>query len=171
MKIFKDLINGDELTSDSFPMTEVDDIVYEVETKQITKSEGNYDIGGNPSADGADEDEGPAESTVATVNNLVDAMRLVETSFDKKMYMAYIKNYMKGVLAKLKETKPERAEIFQAKVQPFIKKVLGNFDEYSFYTGESMDSMEAMVALAYYKEEAHAPTFVFFKDGLVEEKV
>jgi len=169
MKLYKDIVSGDELFSDSFPVTEVDDIVYEIETKQITKSEGNYDIGANASAEPGDEDEG-FDSSAVTVNNLIDAMRLQMTSFDKKSYMAYIKGYMKKLVDKLKETKPDRVEAFQSKIQPFVKKVLGEFDEYTFYTGENMDP-EAMVPLAYYKEGEVAPRFLFFKDGLTEEKV
>jgi len=169
MKLYKDIFSGDELFSDSFPLTDVDDIAYEVETKNLTKTEGNYDIGANPSADGADEGEG-VDPNAVTVNNLIDAMRLMQTSFDKKGYMAYIKQYMKKVLEHLKEKKPERAEAFQAKVQPFIKKIIGQFDEYTFYTGENMDP-EAMIVLSYYKESETAPRFLFFKDGLLEEKV
>jgi len=33
MKIYKDFISGDEVLSDSFPISVVDDIVYEVKTK------------------------------------------------------------------------------------------------------------------------------------------
>jgi hypothetical protein len=167
MKIFKDMLNGDELLSDSFPLTLVDDVVYEVQTKMITVTEGNYDIGANPSEEEAEE---ALDSGAVTVNNLVSAMRLEQTQFDKKSYMAYIKGYMKSVLTKLKETNPERADAFQKSIQPFIKKVLDNFDEYSFYTGASMDP-EGMIALQFYKEDGITPYFYFFKDGLLEEKV
>ena len=168
MKIYKDIISGDELLSDSFPLVDIDDVAYEVETKMVTKSEGDYDIGANPSAEGGGDDG--FDKTSEQVNNLVDAMRLQMTSFDKKSYMGYIKAYMKSIVDKLKETNPDRVKVFQEKIQPFIKKILGSFDEYTFYTGENMDP-EAMVAMMFYKEDGITPYFYFFKDGLVEEKV
>jgi len=169
MKIFKDLISGDELFSDSFPMTTIDDAVYEVQSKMITKTEGNYDIGANPSEEGGGEDEGFDETKV-TVDALIDASRLAQTSYDKKGYMAHIKTYMKVLLDKLKDTKPDRVDAFQKGAQAFVKKVLGDFNNYDFYTGESMN-MEGMVVLKGYKEDGITPYFYFFIDGLLEEKV
>jgi len=170
MLIFKDALNGDELFSDSFPIKEIDGIVYEIETKVGTKTEtGNYNIGSNPSADGAGEDDA-VEAVTQTVNNLVDSCRLMQTVFDKKSYMVYIKGYMKKLLDYIKEHNPSRTEAFQKGAQEFVKKILSKFDEYTFYTGESMDP-EAMVALMFYKEDGITPYFYFFKDGVIEEKV
>ena len=110
------------MLSDSFPITVIDDIVFEVETKMVTKTEGDYDIGANPSAEAADEG---FEKSSETVNNLVDAMRLAETVFDKKSFMGYIKAYMKKVLEYLKEKNPERVPIFQEKIQGFVSIIRG----------------------------------------------
>jgi len=171
MKIFKDIVCGDELFADAYPMKEVDDIVYEVESKMITVEEGNYNTGANASEDpeGEKEDDG-TDSSARTVNNVIDAHRLQTTSFDKKSYMTYIKGYMKVVLEKLKTQNPSRVDAFQKNVQPFIKNILAKFDDYEFYTGESMEP-EAMVVLKFYKEDGLIPYFYFFKDGLIEEKV
>jgi hypothetical protein len=47
---------------------------------------------------------------------------------------------------------------------------MSNFKEFEFYTGPSYD-VDAMVVLSYWKDESDpAPTFVFFKDGLHEQK-
>ena len=55
----------------------------------ITVTEGDVDIGANPSAeDGGDEG---AESSSQTVNNVVYSFRLTETSFDKKSYLSHLK--------------------------------------------------------------------------------
>jgi hypothetical protein len=54
-------------------------------------------------------------------------------------------------------------------IQPFVKEVLGKFDDFQFFMGESMDS-EASVALMFYKEVGITPYFYFFRDGLREEK-
>jgi hypothetical protein len=40
------------------------------------------------------------------------------------------------VVEKLKEDKPAEVEQFQKNVQPFVKEVLTNFDEYSLYCGK-----------------------------------
>ncbi|KAG0171836.1 hypothetical protein DFQ28_008592 [Apophysomyces sp. BC1034] len=168
MLLYLDVISGDEMVSDAFPVKEIDDIAYEVDCKMITLSEGDVDIGANPSAEGGDE-EG-AESSSQTVNNVIHSFRLVETSFDKKSYMTYIKGYMKAVKAHLAKTNPDRVPVFEKQVSVFIKKILGNFKDYEFYTGENMDT-EGMVALLNYREDGVTPFFTFFKDGLKEQKL
>jgi hypothetical protein len=62
----------------------------------IDKGAGDIDIGANPSADGADGDEGVDDSAnkVSGVN-IVLASNLQPTNFDKKGYQGYIKDYMK----------------------------------------------------------------------------
>ena len=170
MKIFKDIFNNDEVLSDIYPIKEIDDVIYEVEGKNITINESdNFDIGANPSADGQGEEEG-TDSNSQTVINIVHAHRLAETSFDKKSYMGYIKAYMKRVLDHLKEKNPERVEIFQKNIQAFIKRVLEKFSDYSFYTGSSMD-VEGLVILMGYREDGMTPVFYYVKDGLEGEKV
>lgn len=42
------------------------------------------------------------------------------------------------VVEKLKENKPAEVEQFQKNVQPFVKEVLSNFDEYSLYCGKPL---------------------------------
>ncbi|CEG64337.1 Putative Translationally-controlled tumor protein [Rhizopus microsporus] len=163
MLLYTDIISDDELFTDAFPIKEVDDIAYEVDCKMITINEGDVDIGANPSAEGGD-DEG-VESTAQQVNNVIYTSRLTETSFDKKSYMVYIKGYMKAVKAKLEETNPERVAVFEQKVTPFVKKILANFKDYEFYTGQSMNP-DGMVALLNYREDGVTPYFTFFKDGL-----
>jgi len=174
MKIWKDIFTGDEIGSDSYPVELIDDLIYEVQAKMITKSDsGDYDIGANASAEGADEGEG-VDSTTVTVNNVVDAHRLAQTAFDKAAYMGYIKQYMKKLKDKLTEQgKTERAEALVKNIQPIIKKVIGNIKEYDFFVGEGPESLElnGMVVLMFYKEDGITPYFWYFKDGLDEEKV
>lgn len=54
--------------------------------------------------------------------------------------MAYIKGYMARVKKHLEENNPSRVQPFMAAAQNFIKKVIGKFDDYSFYTGVSVRS-------------------------------
>lgn len=116
MLLYRDIISGDEMFSDAFKITEIDDIAYEVDCKLITVKEGcDVDIGANPSAEGEGGDEAMEEGTT-TVNNVVYSFRLTETQFDKKSFMTYIKGYMKTIKARLQESNPERAESFEKKV-------------------------------------------------------
>jgi hypothetical protein len=49
------------------------------------------------------------------------------------------------------------------------KEILTKFDEYRFYLGENMN-IDGMVVLQYYREDGSTPVFIYFKDGLKEEK-
>ncbi|KAI8971433.1 translationally-controlled tumor protein [Mycotypha africana] len=168
MLLYCDIISGDELFSDAYPVKEIDDVAYEVDCKMIQVGNVDVDIGANPSAEGGEE-EG-ADENVETVNNVVYSFRLNPTSFDKKSYMVYIKGYMKALKAKLQEKNPERVPIFEKKAAGLVKNILANFKDFEFYTGENMDP-EGMVALLNYREDGVTPYFTFFKDGLTETKL
>lgn len=151
--------------SDAFPHKLVDDIVYEVDCKSITiKSGADVDIGANPSTEEAEEG---LEDGMITVNNVVHSFRLQETSFDKKSFLTYLKGYMKSVKEKLPEAR--RAE-FEKGASAFAKKIVANFKDFQFFTGESMDP-EGMVALLNYREDGITPFLIFWKDGLKEVKL
>ena len=49
------------------------------------------------------------------------------------------------------------------------KEILTKFDEYRFYLGENMN-IDGLVVLQYYREDGMTPVFIYFKDGLKEEK-
>lgn len=163
MKIYTDRISGDEMLSDGFDIQEVDGVVYEVATKIVQKSAGGEIAG-------VDDEEADVDDAVESVNNLVDAHRLQQTSFDKKSFTIWIKGYMKAVKEHLEKENPDRVKPFMKAASLLVKKILGNFAEYEFFTGESM-SAEGAVALCFYKEDGVTPYFWFFKDGLDEEKV
>jgi hypothetical protein len=169
MKVFKDVFSGDEIASDSFPYKEIEGgLILEFETKMITRDlVGSVDIGANASAEGGGDDEGVDDGKV-TVNNLVDAVKLVETVYDKKSYLGHIKAYLKRVSDKLAADGKD-VKAFQAAAQEFVKKIIAKFDDYAFYTGETMDP-EAMVVLKVYKEDGIIPYFLIWKDGVKEEK-
>lgn len=86
---------GDEMFSDSFKMKLVDDVIYEVYGKLVSRSQDEITIAGsNPSAEEAD------EGTDLTTESGVDIVlnhRLCETyAFgDKKSFTLYLKDYMK----------------------------------------------------------------------------
>ncbi|KAI0068754.1 translationally controlled tumor-associated [Artomyces pyxidatus] len=167
MLLYTDIISGDEMFSDAFPLKVVDDIVYEVDCQMMTVKEGEVDIGANPSAE---EQEEALEEGASQVNNVVHSFRLQSTSFDKKSFLTYLKGYMKAIKAKLAESDPERVDAFEKGAQAFAKKLVANFKDYEFYTGEQMDP-EGMIALLNYREDGVTPYFTFWKDGVKEVKL
>lgn len=154
----------DELMSDSFPMTEVDGIVYKVKCSMINESGVKVDIGANPSAEGG-EDEEACEDLGRIVNDVVSTFRLEPSPFDKKSYMTYIKGYMKRLKEHLQQSNPERVADFEKSAANFVKEIISKFDDYEFYTGESMDP-EAMVVILGYEADGITPYVYLFKDGL-----
>jgi hypothetical protein len=145
--------------SDGYDFTPVDDIVYEVDAATVVIQEGDVDIGANPSAE---EQQEALENGGQSVINIVHSFRLQPTTFDKKSYLTYLKvclprsrnskraylliispllldtqGYMKAVKANLAKDDPERVEVFEKKAAEIAKKIVGNFKDYDFYTGES----------------------------------
>jgi len=169
MIIYKDVITNDEMFSDTFKMKESEDgIFFEVEGKTVTRTEGFDDalIGANASAE--ELCEGAEDSSVSGVDIVLNHS-LKETAFDKKAYIAYMKDYMKAVKAHLEKNNPDRVEKFMADAGPAVKKVVSSFKDYQFFTGESMNP-EGMVGLLNYRQDGITPFMLFFKDGLLIEK-
>ncbi|XP_046961210.1 translationally-controlled tumor protein homolog [Vanessa cardui] len=171
MRIYKDIITGDEMFSDTYKIKLVDEVIYEVTGKLETRTQGDVRIEGfNPSAEEADEGTDTAtESGVDIVLN----HRLVESyAFgDKKSFTLYLKDYMKKLVAKLEEKSPDQVEIFKTNMNKVMKDILGRFKDLQFFTGESMDC-DGMVAMLEYRDinDVSTPVMMFFKHGLEEEK-
>lgn len=157
--------------SDTYKMKLVDDVMYEVYGKLVTRKQGDVSIDGfNPSAEEADEGTDEAvESGVDVVLN----HRLCETyAFnDKKSYTAYLKDYMKKLVANLEENNPDQVDTFKTNMNKVMKELLGRFKDLQFFTGESME-VEGMIALLEYRDinNESVPVLMFFKHGLLEEK-
>jgi len=171
MKIFKDVFSGDELFSDTYRMTCVQDCLYEVVGKYETRTDGEVVLeGSNASAEEAD--EGTDANSTSGVDIVLNH-RLTETGFgSKKDFTTYLKEYMKRVVKYLTENGKEgEVDAFKKNIQEVMKKLLGNFKELQFFTGESMDP-DAMICMLEYKEVngEERPVLMFFKHGLEEEK-
>ncbi|GAO18214.1 uncharacterized protein UV8b_06291 [Ustilaginoidea virens] len=170
MLIFKDILTDDEIISDSYDLKEVDGIVYEADCAMITEEAVNVDTGANASAEEAGES---LEDTAIKVNNIVHSFRLQSTSFDKKGYLTYLKGYMKAVKAALQEqgAPAETITAFEKGAQTYVKeKLLPNFKDLEFYTGESMNP-DGIVVLLNYREDGTTPYVIVWKHGLKEMKV
>ncbi|KAK3375465.1 translationally-controlled tumor protein [Podospora didyma] len=169
MIIFKDIITGDEIISDSYDLKEVDGVAYEVDCAMIVEDAVHVDTGANASAEEAEEG---VEDQAIKVNNIIYSFRLQSTSFDKKGYLTYLKGYMKAVKAALLESGSSEEEVkdFETKAQGFAKKIIGKFKDYEFYTGESMNP-DGMIVLLNYREDGTTPYITVWKHGLKGMKV
>jgi len=171
MIIYKDIFgSNDEMASDTYKIKIIDEVILEIEGKNITFVPGKLDealIGANASAEGGCED---TEEDTITGCNIALAHRLAATGFDKKGWTVYIKDFMKKVLKKLEAENPERAAVFKANAQGAVKKILGSFKDWEMFTGESMDP-EGSLAYMNYREDGVTPYIWLFIDGLDQEKV
>jgi len=171
MKIFKDVFSGDELFSDTYPMKLVDNCMYEVYGKHISRKQDDIQLeGSNASAEEADEGtDSASESGVDLVLN----HRLVETGFgSKKDYTVYLKDYMKKVVKYLEDNnRAGEVDEFKKNINGVMKELLGKFKDLQFFTGESMEA-EAMILIMDYREYEgeERPVIMAFKHGLEEEK-
>lgn len=171
MRIYKDIFTGDEMFSDTYKIKLVDDVLYEVYGKLVSRKQGDVQIEGfNPSAEEA------SEGTEEAVESGVDVVlnhRLSETyAFgDKKSFTAYLKEYMKKLVQRLEEKSPDEVSVFKNNTNKVMKDILGRFKDLQFYTGESMD-IDGMVAMLEYRDMDgdSVPVLMCFKHGLEEEK-
>jgi hypothetical protein len=170
MIIYKDILTDDEIISDSYDLKLVDNIVFEADCAMITEEAVHVDTGANASAEEADEG---VEDAAVKVNNIVHSFRLQSTSFDKKSYQAYLKGYMKAVKGAMQErgAAPEEITAFEKGAQGYVKeKLLPNFKDFEFYTGESMNP-DGTIVLLNYREDGVTPYIIVWKHGLKEMKV
>jgi len=173
MKIWKDIITGDEMFSDTYKIKLVDEVIYEVTGKLEQRRAGEIVLAGaNPSAEGEDADGG-SEAGVESGVDIVLNHRLCETfAFgDKKGYTGYLKEYMKKIVEKLQENNPDQVDVFKNNINKAMKDILGRFKDLQFFTGESMDC-DGMVAMMEYRDidGESVPILMCFKHGLEEEK-
>jgi len=171
MRIYKDIFTGDEMFSDSYRFKLVDEVIYELQGKLVTRKAGEVILqGANASAEEANEE---ADDAVESGVDVVLNHRLMETyAFgDKKSYTAYLKDYMKKLVAKLQENQPDEVDKFKTNMNKVMKDLLGRFKDLQFFTGESMD-IDGMVAICEYRDVDgdSIPYLMFFKHGLEEEK-
>ena len=180
MKIFKDVLTGDEMTSDTFQMTsEYDDAILKVPSKNRPKDDlGNVDVGcGDAFTKGEGAEEPAAPEGVEMVLDVIANHELKQVNMSKKEFMAYIKDYFKKLIAYMEENgKKDRVEGFKKGAQAFIKFIIPHFDDIELYTGANGENDDGeivgSVCISYWEDEtAKGPMFYFFQDGLKSEAV
>ncbi|KAL4915906.1 TCTP family protein [Aspergillus aurantiobrunneus] len=179
MIIYKDIISGDEVLSDTYNIKVVDKVFYQCDCKKYLKKK-NEDFeleGANPSAEGGADDEG-AEGGEVMVHDIEDQFRLHWLKAEEGMkpskdaFKAHLKTYMKKVLTKLTEkgAPKETIDEFKENAPAAVKKILGNYDNYDVLMGQSMDG-DAMHVLIDFREDGVTPFATLWKHGLEEMKV
>lgn len=153
--------------SDGFEFKTVDDVVYEVDAANIVIQEGDVDIGANPSAEEQQEALENGGQTVINIvhsfrlqpttfdkKSYLTYLKVRSINFHhydrvkRKFFDSYsvlfpfyfhhvLQGYMKTVKASLQKEDESRVEIFEKNAATFAKKIVGNFKDYDFYTGES----------------------------------
>ena len=162
VKVYSDLISGDEMVSDSYPHTMInEDTTMEVKARYVQKGSDNIQIAADDEID-----EGDTE----TVVDVQDSFQLNEINLSKKEVMMWAKKYFSAVTDKLKESDPDRIPLFKKGATTTIKLILSKHDEMQIFTGRSIN-MDGSLAFAYQKEqEDEGPTFLFFVDGMKGQK-
>ena len=180
MKIFKDIVTGDEMLSDTFQMTlEYEDAIIKVPSKNRPKDDlNNVEIGCGDEFAKAEGAEDPApQQGVEMVLDVIANSELKQVNMSKKEFMAYIKDYFKKLIAYMEENgKKDRVDGFKKGAQAFIKFIIPHFDDIEIYTGANGENDEGeivgSVCISYWEDDtAKGPMFYFFKDGLKEEAV
>lgn len=79
---------------------------------------------------------------------------------------------MKSIKESLKSKGADEATIkdFETKAGGYAKKIIANFKDYEFFTGESMNP-DGMIVLLNYREDGVTPYVTIWKHGLDEMKV
>jgi hypothetical protein len=173
MKVYKCLVTGDELFTDTYPIETIGGL-YKIKARLVTRSENLDDkmFGANPSAE--EQDEGTETATKSGIDVVLDN-RLQPTAFgSKKEFMLYFKDLVKRLEEAKKEKNPDLDTAkWRADIQAAFKTILAvpKFDEYEFFTGESQNPDGSIGLLLWETGETDDTPYVyFFVESVREEK-
>ena len=163
--LYKCAFSNSEMFSDAFPTEEAyGGYVLIVKSSIVDKAAMKFDIGDCDEVDDQDQ----------RVNDIVDGFQYNESTFTKAQFTAWFKGYVKRVLDRLKEQGKDEAYIkgFQTNATDVAKFILGKIEDFTFYLNENND-MEGALAMCYWAntETDKGPTFIYFKDGMLREKI
>ncbi|EEQ89585.1 hypothetical protein RJZ56_000231 [Blastomyces dermatitidis] len=184
MIIYKDILSGDEIISDSWKLIDVPGgVLWECDCKKYAKGTDTYQLeGANPSAEeGGDDYSGEGGGAGEMVHDIEESFRLNwlkpdESGNDlkpsKDAFKSHLKSYVKKVNNKLKEqgASEETIKEFQAGAPAAVKKLLANYDNYDVLLGSSMHP-DGMYVLIDFREDGVTPYATIWKHGLEGMKV
>ena len=124
MKVWKDLISGDEMVSDSYPHVELfDGACLEVKARYAKK--------GNEQIAIASDDLIEEDDNAVTIVDIVDSFKLQEIQLTKKDFMGWCKPFLTKVTENLKAAgKEARVDGFKKGATEMVKFIVGRFDEF-----------------------------------------
>eukprot|EP01135_Chromosphaera_perkinsii_P011727 Nk52_evm5s2485 gene=Nk52_evmTU5s2485 len=194
MTQFRDVLTGDVLFSDARNRVHlVNDIIYEIDCVELLVSDELDDIegdNGNRRVAGEVNNESLVMDRFHDLDsksnnrnkklelNIVREFEMKEVSFDKMNYEHYLKAYLKALREYLEEKEKANptgnkalADTFMRNIQPVVRRILGHFKSYRFFTGASSlapstPHPSGMVLLLNYRPDGLTPYFTAFKDGL-----
>ncbi|KAF9166499.1 hypothetical protein DFQ26_007681 [Actinomortierella ambigua] len=112
------------------------------------------------------------DETDEFVNNVVDSFRLLQINFGKPDYRLYVRRYLLHLIKKLEETNPGRLEGFKKEAEPVVKKILDDFENYTFYMVSDRDfDYETTVMALRYRSDGVTPYFTALKDSFMVQSV
>ncbi|RCN32707.1 ribosomal protein L10 [Ancylostoma caninum] len=187
MLIFKDVFTGetmcldDELSSDSFPMKLVDDLIYEFKGRHVIRKEGEIMLpGANPSAEGEEGDEGTEEHVERGIDIVLNH-KLVEMNCyeDPATFKSYVKSFMKKVVEYMEKNGKSKDEVdtFKKKIQAWVMSLLDKkrWKSLQFFIGERMadGAGDGQVAIIEYRDidGEEVPTLMLIKEAITSEKI
>jgi len=183
MIIFKDIITGDEIMSDTYKLIDVPGgVLWEVDCRKYVKGAVNFELAAaNPSAEETEDMGGQDEGPKVMVHDIEEAFQLQWLNVDesgsemkpsKEAFKAHLKSYIRKINNLLKERgeSEETVKAFQDGAPGAMKKLLANYDNYDVLMGASMDPA-GMHVLIDFREDGITPYATIWKHGLEEMKV
>lgn len=169
MIVYKDLFTGDEVLSDSFPVSPVEGVpgLIQAESSMIAVG-GDVDIGcGNAFGGGGEEEE--VDSDVVKENNISGAagFAYMEMPFGSKTeFKDWATEYVRKLRQELKGsgTPVEEIKKFMNEAPVFLKWLMGKYDDLQFFVSKSMNP-DGGIIFSYYKDGAMTPTFIYIEKG------
>eukprot|EP00042_Codosiga_hollandica_P026062 m.120535 g.120535 ORF g.120535 m.120535 type:complete len:183 (-) comp52081_c0_seq1:248-796(-) len=182
MRLYIDKKSNDEVLSDAKVLKflpEDDKFFIEVDGANVVEKTGIDEklIGGGQAAAavaGAEE-AGESEAVEAVEDKAIHGIDIIinhrlNPSYvvvDKASLKLWVKDFLKPIADGME---PARGKRFMAAMTEFYKKIVADFDKWSFYSGES-DNAEGTVIFMSYREDGNTPYFVYIADSLRMEKV
>lgn len=197
MLIYKDILSGDEMLSDSYditvrafraprarvsppschpraadpPCAPCSAVLSAQESEIFLEVQGKWvtlgDVEVNIGANASAEE--PEEELESSAKKVVDIVDAFRLQETSWDKKGFM-GYIKGFMKAVAEKlSAERKDKFMAEAPAAVKSLLGRFDELQFFSGETGD-LEASMCYAYYKEGSSEPTFIYFKDAMKEVK-
>lgn len=197
MIVYRDIISGDEMLSDAFPLKQVVDkegnevnlfnllffpvcyqfVSFQVAglmyctSKMITVGNDDVDVGCGNAFGGDAEEEGGAGGTEEKVNNIINGFQYTETQIGTvNDFKSWLKEYMNLIVAKMKEGNKgkEAIQAFKGTAAGIAKFLVSNFSDLQFYLGASFDANTMVFSM--YEDGELTPNFYFIMGGFAAEK-